>query len=66
MTKFLNYNLRSIYAFHLPPPPPSIEEEVPLVTPPTASDKVSLRRLLLDASQLFISSVFGYLVEIHV
>lgn len=41
MTKFLNYNLRSIYAFHLPPPPPSIEEEVPQVTSPPALDKVS-------------------------
>ncbi|XP_045121962.1 uncharacterized protein LOC123510698 [Portunus trituberculatus] len=40
MTKFLNYNLRNIYTFHLPPPPPSIEEEVPQVSPPTSSDKV--------------------------
>lgn len=40
MTKFLNYNLRNIYTFHLPPPPPSIEEEVPQVSPPAATDKV--------------------------
>ncbi|KAK7074137.1 hypothetical protein SK128_019422 [Halocaridina rubra] len=29
MTKFLNYNLRSIYAFQLAGPPPSLEEEGP-------------------------------------
>nr|XP_053639110.1 uncharacterized protein LOC128693454 isoform X2 [Cherax quadricarinatus] len=33
MTKFLNYNLRSIYAFQLAPPPPSVEDEVPEVSP---------------------------------
>lgn len=27
MTKFLNYNLRSIYGFLLAPPPPSADEE---------------------------------------
>ena len=42
MTKFLNYQ-RNIYTFHLPPPPPSIEEEVPQTSTPTPSDKVKQR-----------------------
>lgn len=33
MTKFLNYNLRSIYAFHFTPSPPTVEEASQVTTP---------------------------------
>ncbi|XP_042861119.1 uncharacterized protein LOC122246550 [Penaeus japonicus] len=41
MTKFLNYNLRSIYGFLLAPPPPSAdeEEEMQSVEDPKAEEK---------------------------
>lgn len=58
MTKFLNYNLRSIYAFHFAPPPPMIEE-VSQVT--TQSSQV--RIVLFKAS--LIRSFPNFYVLIH-
>ncbi|KAG7159460.1 Ubiquitin carboxyl-terminal hydrolase 10-like 2, partial [Homarus americanus] len=43
MTKFLNYNLRSIYAFQLAPPPPSVEEEAPEVLVESTSGEMSCK-----------------------
>lgn len=54
MTKFLNYNLRNIYTFHLPPPPPSIEEEMPQFSPPTTSDKVRPMAAITNTDSLIL------------
>lgn len=40
MTKFLNYNLRSIYGFLLAPPPPSADEEEEMQSAEDAKSEV--------------------------
>lgn len=67
MTKFLNYNLRSIYAFHLPPPPPSIEEEVPQAAAPPISDKVSLIEIAVNLTpRVLVCGGVECAVKVHI
>ncbi|XP_068239459.1 uncharacterized protein [Palaemon carinicauda] len=61
MTKFLNYNLRSIYAFHLAAPPPSIEEEGPVPSEDSADKTLNDSAETADVahSSTSFTSVFG-------